>query len=81
MAYVRTYAKRGSPRWRYPTISNRSLKATTVGPAIIGKFFYYEFICAMNKIIDEEDKFKHTIQNGTNYVNQSLITEYGSVYC
>ena len=32
------------------------------------------FLC---KIIDEEDKFKHTIQNGINYVNQSLITESG----
>ena len=37
----------------------------------------YSATGAMNKIIDEEDKFKHTIQNGTNYVNQSLITESG----
>ena len=37
----------------------------------------YSATSAMNKIIDEEDKFKHTIQNGTNYVNQSLITESG----
>ena len=37
----------------------------------------YSATSAMNKIVDEEDKFKHTIQNGTNYVNQSLITESG----
>lgn len=37
----------------------------------------YSATGAMNKIIDEDDKFKHTIQNGTNYVNQSLITESG----
>ena len=37
----------------------------------------YSATGAMNKIIDEEDKFKHTILNGTNYVNQSLITESG----
>ena len=49
MAYVRTYAKRGPPRWRYPTIHSRSLKATTAGPAIIGLFFYYEFLCAISE--------------------------------
>lgn len=49
MAYTRTYAKRGPPRWRYPTIHSRNLTATTVGPAIIGKFFYYEFMCAMSE--------------------------------
>ena len=49
MAYARTYAKRGPPRWRYPTIHSRNLTATTVGPAIIAKFLYYEFICAMSE--------------------------------
>lgn len=48
MAYVRTGAKRGPPRWRYPTIYSRKLLATTVGPAIIGRYFYYELICAMS---------------------------------
>ena len=49
MAYVKTGAKRGPPRWRYPTIHSRSLKATTPGPAIIGLFFYYEFLCAISE--------------------------------
>lgn len=49
MAYARTYAKRGPPRWRYPTISSRSLKATTNGPAIISLFFYYEFLCGISE--------------------------------
>ena len=31
--------------------------------------------------LTEEDKFIHPILDGTNYVNQSLITESGSVYC
>ncbi|MDH1846941.1 BRO family protein [Aeromonas caviae] len=31
----------------------------------------------MNKLIDDEDKRKRTIQNGVNHVNQSLITEAG----
>ena len=49
MAYVSTGAKRGPPRWRYPTISNRSLKATTPGPIIIGLMFYYDFLCDISE--------------------------------
>ena len=43
----------------------------------IATILSYSATGALNKIIDEEDKFKHTIQNGINYVNQSLITESG----
>ena len=43
----------------------------------IATILNYSATGALNKIIDEEDKFKHTIQNGINYVNQSLITESG----
>ena len=43
----------------------------------IATILNYSATGALNKIIDEEDKFKHTIQNGINYVNQSLITEAG----
>lgn len=37
----------------------------------------YEKTNSMNKLIDEEDKRKRVLQNGANYVNQSLITEAG----
>lgn len=37
----------------------------------------YSATGALNKIIDDEDKIKRTLQNGINYVNQSLITESG----
>lgn len=43
----------------------------------IASILGYSATNAMNKIIDEDDKFKRSIQNGVNYVNQSLITESG----
>lgn len=49
MAYVRTYAKRGPPRWRYPTIYSRSLNATTPGPALRDLLFYYELLCGLSE--------------------------------
>lgn len=43
----------------------------------LSKALGYSQTGAMNKIIDEEDKKKRVIQNGLNYVNQSLINESG----
>jgi prophage antirepressor-like protein len=40
----------------------------------------YSATSAMNKIIDEEDKFKHTNQKGNGvFVNQSLINKKGLI--
>ena len=40
----------------------------------------YSATGAMNKIIDEEDKFKHTIRKGNGvFVNQSLINKKGLI--
>ena len=43
----------------------------------LSKALGYSQTGAMNKIIDNEDKKKRVIQNGLNYVNQSLINESG----
>ena len=43
----------------------------------ISNILGYSATGALNKIIDDEDKYKRVLQNGINYVNQSLITESG----
>lgn len=44
----------------------------------VSEILGYKQTNSMNKLIDTEDKAKHSVlQNGGNYVNQSLITESG----
>lgn len=43
----------------------------------VSKILGYAQTNNMNKHIDAEDKMKHVLQNGGNYVNQSLINESG----
>ena len=43
----------------------------------VAKILGYAQTNSMNKLIDDEDKSKHALHSGGNYVNQSLINESG----